>query len=240
MRIRAGDDFNYVTVLNHRAQGNYPAVYARAGAGVADFRVNHIGEVNRRGAAGQLNHLPHRRERVNVLGIKIELQSIDELARVFYFLGPFNQRAQDLQCFVVVTRPALPFLIFPMRGDAFFCYSMHLLGANLHFEGQAFRSDHRGVQRLIEIIARRGNPVFEAARDRIPGVMNHPEGCITMTNLVGRNDARGHQIVNLIQIDLLHAQLFPNRIKTLDATFEADERDTCFLHFLLNGSGNVV
>jgi len=139
MRIRTSDDLNHVAVLNRRSQGNHPAIHARAGAGVAHFRVNHVSEIDRRRAARQLNDLAHRSKGVNILRVEIELERIDEFARVLHFLRPFDQRTQHLQCFVIVAFAAFPFLVLPMRGHAFFGDSVHLLSANLNFERLPFR-----------------------------------------------------------------------------------------------------
>ena len=210
MRIGSRDDLNHVAVLNRRSQGNHPAIHARPGARVAYFRVNHVSEIDRRRAARQLNDPAHGSKRVNILGVEIELERVNEFTRVLHFLRPFDQRAQHLQRFVIVAFAALPFLVLPMRGHTFFGYPVHLLGANLYFERLAFRTDYRGVQRLIKIVARRGNPVLEPARHRLPGVMDYAESPITMANLIGSNDPGGHQIVDLIKNDFLSMKFFPN------------------------------
>ena len=70
-------------------------------------------------------------ERVNVLGIEIELERVEKVLRVFYFLRPLDQRSQRLQRLIVVARAAFTFLVFPVRRDAFLGDLMHLLGANL-------------------------------------------------------------------------------------------------------------
>src|SRR2546423_13434552 len=44
MRIRAANNFNYVAVLKLGTERHHPAVDARAGAGVADLRVDHEGK----------------------------------------------------------------------------------------------------------------------------------------------------------------------------------------------------
>ncbi len=210
MRTLRSDDLNHVAVLNRRSQGNHPAIHARAGARVAYFRVNHVSEIDRRRPARQLDDLAHGSKRVNILRIEIELECVDEFARVLHFLRPFDQRAQHLQGFVIVAFAALPFLVLPMGGDAFFGNSVHLLGADLYFERLAFRTDYRGVQRLIKIVARRGNPVLESARHRLPGVVDYTESPVTMTNLIWSDDTCGHQIVDLIKNDFLSMKFFPD------------------------------
>src|ERR1051326_8906027 len=100
-------------------------------------------------------------------------------------------------------RTALSFLVLPMCSHTLFGDEVHLFRANLHFEWLALRSDDRGVQRLVKIIARSRNPVFEPAGHWFPRVVNYAQGRVAMTNLVRSNDPRRYQIVNLIDIDLL-------------------------------------
>ena len=172
--------------------------------------MDHVSKIHRSRAARQLNDFPHRGERVNILGIKIELQRVDEFARVFHFLRPFDERSQDLQSFIVITWPALSFFIFPVRGDTLFRDEVHLLGANLNFKWLALGTNYGRMQRLIEVIPRRGNPIFESSRHGFPGVVNNTQRAIAVTNLVGSDHARRNQVVNLIDIDLLRAQLLPD------------------------------
>ena len=172
--------------------------------------MNHVSKIYRSRAAGQLNDSPHRCERINILGIKIELQRVDEFPRVFHFLRPFNERSQNFQRFIILTWPALAFFVFPVRGDTFFRYEVHLLSANLHFKWLALGTNYGGMQRLIEVIPRRGNPIFESSRHGFPGVVNNTQRAIAVTNLVGSDHARRNQVVNLIDIDLLRAQLLPD------------------------------
>jgi hypothetical protein len=96
VRVRASDYFNHVAILNHRSERHHATVDARTGAGIPHFRVDHVREINGRRAPRQLNYSAHRREGINVLGIKIEFQRIDEFARVLDLLRPFDQGAQYL------------------------------------------------------------------------------------------------------------------------------------------------
>src|ERR1043166_6575811 len=61
-----------------------------------------------------------------------------------------------------------------------------------------------------------------------------------MAQLVGGYHAHGDQIVDLIEIDFLRIQLFPNRVKPLHASFNAHERHLGLTHLLLDGSRDVV
>ena len=203
-----GDDLHDVAILNLAAKRNHAAIDAGAGAGVTHFRVNHVSKVDGRRAAWQLNDLTHWRKRINVLRIEIELQRVEKILRVFYFLGPLNERSQRLQRLIVVTRSSFAFLVFPVSRNTFLGDVMHLLGANLNFKRLNVGTDNGSVQRLVEIVARSGNPVFDATWNRFPVVMDHAQSRIAMTHFIGSDDPRRNEIVNLIQSDLLLRSFF--------------------------------
>ena len=106
---------------------------------------------------------------------------------------------------------------------------MHFLGANLHLEGLAVRANDGSVQRLIEVGTGDGDEVLDAAGHGPPGVVDDPQGGITVLDVVG-DDAHGEQIVNLLDGNLLAAQLLPDAVKALDAALDP-RRDVGLLHF---------
>src|ERR1043165_1918011 len=234
MRARGSYDLHHVAILNLRAERDHASVDTRAGAGVADFRVNHVREVHGRRAARQLDHLAHWREGVNVFRIQVELERVEEVLRVFYFLRPFDERAQSLKRLIVVARTAFPFLVFPVRGHAFLGHVIHLFGADLNFERLEVGSDHGSVKRLVQVVARSRDPIFDTTGNGFPVVMDHAERGVTMAHFVGRDDARCDQIVNLIETNLLRTQFFPDRIESFDAAFEEHERHFSFVHLLFD------
>src|SRR5262249_59627795 len=139
-------DLNHIAVLNLVLQRNDLSVDLCAGALIADLRVNRIGEINGRGVARQLDDFPLRREGQDLFREEIELERIQKLARVRNVLLPFRQAPQPLHrvVFAGIFAPAL--FVFPMRGDALFGYTVHVLGADLNLEMIALLADYRGVQ----------------------------------------------------------------------------------------------
>src|SRR5688572_17694411 len=67
--------------------------------------------------------------------------------------------------------------------------------------------------------------------------MDHAERRVTVTDLIGRDDADGNEVVDLIETDLLPAQFLPDRIKSFDAAFYQDERHFRLVHLLFNACG---
>src|SRR5262245_19490430 len=61
-----------------------------------------------------------------------------------------------------------------------------------------------------------------------------------MPYFVRGDDPCGHQIVNLIEADLLAPQFLPDRIESLDASFDKDERHLGFVHLLLDTTSDIL
>src|SRR5258706_7737613 len=100
---------------------------------------------------------------------------------------------------------ALALLVFPVSSHSFLGDAVHLFSAYLDFEWLAFRSDDRSVERLVEVVARCSNPILNSSRDRLPVMMNYAQRGITMSHFVRRHHTSRHQIINLIELDLLTA-----------------------------------
>src|SRR6185437_5594881 len=112
-----------------------------------------------------------------------------------------------------------------MRGNTFFGDVMHLFSANLNFKRLNIGSDNRSMQRLVKIIAGCSNPVFDASGHRLPIVMHNAQRRVTVTNFIGSYYSYSYQVIDLIKTDSLQAKFFPNRIKSLDTTFDTNKRN---------------
>src|SRR5215207_8524305 len=238
LRAGRGENLDHVAVLDGRPERHHPAVDARARAGVADLGVDHEGEVDGGGAARELDDLALRREGVDVLRVEVELEGFEEVARVLHLLRPLDERAEPLERLVVVVRAAAPLLVFPVRGHALLGDAVHLLGADLYLEGLPLVADDGGVERAVEVVARRGDPVLEAPRDGLPEGVDDAEGAVAVARLVGRDDARGDEVVDLVELDLLALELLPDGEEPLDAPLDRDEGDAGLAHLLLDALGH--
>ena len=110
-------------------------------------------------------------------------------------------------------------LVAPVRGDAELRLSVHLLGADLHFERSAGRADHRGVERLVEVSLRPRDVVVELLRDRLPQVVHHAERGVAILDR-GHDDAQRPHIVELAEVERLGAHLVPDRVDVLRPAVE--------------------
>ena len=124
-----------------------------------------------------------------------------------------------------------------MGRNAFLGNVVHFLGADLHLERLAAIADHRRVQRLIKVIARYRDPIFETFGHRRPNIVYDAHRQVTIFAVVLSDDAGGDQIVHLFDHDLLLLELLPKRIETLYAALYLNERnfvlgklfrDSCF------------
>ena len=88
---RLRDDLHDVAVLQPRPQRHHAAVDPRAHALVADIGVNAVREVDRRGAARKRPHFALRREDVDLFGIQVDLEVLQELLRVAHLLLDFEE-----------------------------------------------------------------------------------------------------------------------------------------------------
>src|SRR5215207_7177331 len=239
LRVGRGENLDHVAVLNRGAQRHHAPADARARAGVADLGVDHEGEVDGGGAARELDDLAHRREGVHVLRVEVELEGFEEVARVLDLLRPLDEGAEPLERLVVVVRAAAPLLVLPVGGDALLGDAVHLVGATLNLEGLTLRAHHGGVERPVEVVARRGDPVLEAPRDGLPEGVDDAERAVAVARLVlGRNHPRGDEVVDLVELDLLPLELLPDGEEALDAPLDGLEGDARLAHLLLDALGH--
>ena len=101
---------------------------------MADVGVDCVCEIDRSSAARKHDYASERSKRVDFLGVQVHLQGGHELAGIAHLALPFDQLPQPCDPLIIGSETALPFLVLPMRRDAFFGDAVHLLGANLDFE----------------------------------------------------------------------------------------------------------
>ena len=102
--VRGGDDLDRVAALQLVAQRHELAVDARAGAVVPDLGVDAVGEVDHRGADGEVQQVALRREDEDLLAEEVLLHRAQELVRVGEVLLPLEHLAQPGEALVGVVR----------------------------------------------------------------------------------------------------------------------------------------
>src|SRR5687768_1805648 len=114
-----------------------------------------------------------------------------------------------------------------MCGDSFFRYSVHFRSANLNLKRLTARY-HRRVQRLITIGPRQGNEILDSTGHGPPRIVNDAQSGVTILDVVCDN-AKGEEVVHLIDGNALLSKLYEDGIQPLHARFYT-AGNTMFLH----------
>ena len=135
------------------------------------------------------------------LGARGVLQDVQELAQpaVLGALGP---------------GPAL--LVDPVGGDAAIGDLVHLGGTNLNLDAMALRPDHAGVNGAVAVWLRRRDVVLEPARHHRIVAVDDAERLIALGHR-GDDDAKRHDVGELLETDMVPLHLAPHRIGRLFA-----------------------
>lgn len=109
---------------------------------------------------------------------------------------------------------------------------MHFVSANLKFNNLFIFGDDGGVERLITVLFRHGNVIFDAAAHRHVEGMNDAKGEVAIGNVIDDN-TKGGEIVNFAHILVVLSKFFMKRINGLNTT-----RDLEFDFFTTEGLRN--
>src|SRR3984893_887481 len=209
------ENLHHVAAGDFMAQRDHLPVDLCAYALMPYFGVHQVGKVDGRSAAHELQHAALWREGVNLHRRQVHLESGEKLPRFLKFLGPFDELSHPGDALIVVFRPGLAALVFPVRGDTFLRDAVHFLRANLHLEGLS-SVQHRGMQRLVEIRPGHGDVVLETPGNGSPDVVDHAKRRVTAALRVG-DHAHGEQVVDLVEPGFLAQHLAVQRIQALHA-----------------------
>ena len=194
--VLGGEDLHDVAVFQHMVQRDDPAVHLGAHHPVAHGGVDGVGKVDGRGAGGQVLHVAARCEDEHLIGEHIDLQRVDIVLCVRALLV-FQQTADPLVAPFGAGALAV-LLVFPVGGHAVLGDLVHLLGADLHLEGQAVRADDRGVEGLISVGLWSADIVLEAAQNGLVEIMDDTQNVVAVPHRV-HNHPEGEQVEDLVQ-----------------------------------------
>src|SRR3989304_4977069 len=100
-----------------------------------------------RGLAGQDHDAGFGGEGVDLFGVEVHLEGGEELAGVLHLAGPLDEVAKPGEGLLVFRGDGVAVLVAPVGGDALLGDAVHLLGAELDFEGGAGGVDGGGGER---------------------------------------------------------------------------------------------
>ena len=98
-----------------------------------------------------------------------------------------------------------------MCGDAVLGVLVHFVGADLNLNRTPAGTNHRRMQRLIEVELRHGDIVFEAPGNRVPSTVERSQNGIAVANCLNQH-AHRDQIKDLIEGFITNDHLLIDRI----------------------------
>ncbi len=233
-----GDDLDRLPIAQRRAQWHQAAVDFGGDTAIADVGVDRVREIHRRGAGGQAQNLSFRREHVHLVREEIDFDALEEFLGTSTLLD-LHQTRQPFAGAVVLdaAEGVAAGFVLPVRRDAGFGYTVHLLGTNLHFDGDAVRAEQGRVQGLVPVDARDRDVVLEPSRHGLVDAVHQAERAITRIRAVD-DDAKTVDIDHFIQRDVLALHFLVNAIEMLLAAVDvADELG--FFQRPLEGLGDL-
>src|SRR5439155_20387141 len=115
--LRGGEDFDRIAVAQGPMQRGDAAVYASAVAVLADFRVHHEREIDRRRALRQPLHVAARRKDEDLVLIEVDLQELEEFLGGVRVLLQLDQLPEPRQMVIELVGALAVFLIEPTGCD---------------------------------------------------------------------------------------------------------------------------
>ncbi len=212
--LLAGQDLDAVAAAQAIGQRHDATVDLGAPAAVAHHGVHLVGEIERRGALRQIQHLILRAECIDPvfgqLGIERpgQLIALPVLRLLQQLAHPGDLAVEGL------LRALATFLVLPVRGHAQLGLRVHLMGTDLHFDGAPFRADHGGMQRAIVVGLGPGDVIVELARHRRPQCMHHAQRGIAGGDVVDHH-AHRTDVIQLVERQTLLLHLPPDAVDVL-------------------------
>ena len=125
-----------------------------------------------------------------------------------------------------------------MCGNSVFCAAMHIVRSYLNLYSFSCWTNHRGVQRLIQIEFWHCNVILKTPWDRIPARVNRAKNCVAISNIVHQN-SNSYKIIDVIELSSANHHFLVNAIQVFLTT-----RDGCldalFCEVLFNDSDYIV
>ena len=190
------------------------AVDLGAGHAVAYCRVDGVGKVDHRGAAGQSFNVPIGGKHKDLIRGQVALNVAHQILSVGGCLTGLQHFMDPLQPIVDGVLAAFAQLILPVGSDTVLCRAVHIPSANLNFKGNAAGAKHCGVQGLVHIGLGGRDIVLKPTGQGRKHIVHNTQGIVAVDHRVHDN-AHGVNVKDLFKILALDIHLAEDSVDRL-------------------------
>jgi len=164
---------------------------------------------------GQFLDIAGGGEGINLFRIELQTHPFQEFLGVLQLLLEVHHLLEPGEALGVFFVVGPPLFIAPVGRNPFFSHPVHLPGADLNLQALAALADHRSVDGLVHVALGHADIVFQAPRHRPEQGVDDSQGFIAFLDRF-HDDAKGQEIVEFIQGDLLGLELAVDAVKIFD------------------------
>ncbi|MPM19014.1 hypothetical protein SDC9_65432 [bioreactor metagenome] len=208
-----GEDLHPIAGLQLRLQRHQPPVDPGPDAAVAHLGVHLVGEVDRRRALRQGQHVALRGVHDDLVHADREQQIVEELLGVLGLALPLVQRPDPVELVRVGAVP-LALLVLPVRRDAVVGPPVHVPGADLELHRGALGATYGRVQRLVHVVLRHRDVVLEPPRQGVPPRVQDAQRPVAVLDGVD-DDPQRDEVVDVLERAAADDHLLVDRVVVL-------------------------
>jgi hypothetical protein len=171
--VLAGEDLHALAAARLMCERHDASVHLGAAAAVAYGGMHVIGEIQHGSAVRQIEHLALGGQQVDAILEQIGAEAGEQGVIVLAVLLRLQQLAHPGDLALEAGVAAAAFLVAPVRSHAQLGVRVHVVAADLHFQGLALRPDHGGVQGLVVVALGPRDVIVEFAGNRRPQRVHH-------------------------------------------------------------------
>src|SRR5579862_3563071 len=235
------DDLYLIAAIQLVFQSNNLAIDFCAEAVRADVGVNGKTEIYGRRAARQNLQFPFRCKYINLVLIEIELKALEQLLGSRLFVGVFENIAHPRDPVLqFLIQSGTIFFVLPMRRYSLFSDLMHRTRTDLYFDHFAIRANHGCMKRLVAVLLRHRDIIFEAFGYRQVDGRNNSVCGKTIVCIFGiEDDTNCEEIINFIERFAAFDHLVEDAEQMLRTALDL-ERNLRFAESLFNGLNKLL
>ncbi|CCJ89655.1 hypothetical protein BN132_1583 [Cronobacter turicensis 564] len=178
-----------------------------------DIAVDVVGEIERRGACGQVDDIAFRGKHVDAVVKDLTAQLVEHLAGIRHLFLPGDEFTQpgDTVFMAVAHAACRALFVLPVRRHAELRLFMHLFGADLDFNGFTAGAKHHGMNRLVTVGFRVGDVIIKFIGQMAIVRMHDPERGVAVLEAL-RDNAHGTHVKQFVKRQMLFLHLAPDAV----------------------------